>query len=286
MADEKQASRRPSSTAESFAAAAYDASAKPTGASSPRTRELHAYRCRTSRRGTNAGPEHDERRRSARRRSGYHSVVLLGTGPRGHRLIYNREQYAFTLGGRDVPLAEVRMLDASGLIKWSYMEQRDWMRHLDEPKIAELHSAYLASHLDGNSKSAADAYIADHVRKDNSYLHGHIVEEPPESEKKKPEDNGAKAEASDSEEGQSNKQAGAEKGKSKGHKGLISGKIDKLLSGDPEKEPTIGELAEREKAEQEESEKKRRRWKPGKKADRKSRDATGVDGVPPENAPR
>ncbi len=81
------------------------------------------------------------------------------------------------MGDRDVPLSELRKLDACGMIRWRFMEQRDWMRRLDAPLVAKMHEEAIAELLrNAPGVSAADRTIAEHVRKDNSYLHGHIVD--------------------------------------------------------------------------------------------------------------
>ncbi len=104
-------------------------------------------------------------------------TVVLGTGPQGVPLVYDSVTYGFSLGRKDVALVEVRKLDDCGLIQWRFMEQRDWMRRLDVETVEKLHTAMLSIRLeDAHTKEEIDAYIADHVRKDNSYIHGHIVE--------------------------------------------------------------------------------------------------------------
>ncbi len=105
------------------------------------------------------------------------NVVLLGTGPEGTRLTWHGAVYGFTLDGHDIPLCDVRQLDNCGLIHWRFMEQRDWMRKLDETTVDELHTAALEISLEGaHTRAELEAYIANHVRKDNSYIHGHIVD--------------------------------------------------------------------------------------------------------------
>ncbi len=131
-------------------------------------------------------PEEKAARKAARNRTVNDSIVFLGTGPRGSRLVWHGHVYGFTLDELDISLAELRRLDDRGLIRWRFLEQRDWMRRLDEPQINALHEELLDINPDNiHNRAEAEAYIANHVRKDNSYLHGHIIEtEPAEPAKK------------------------------------------------------------------------------------------------------
>ncbi|MCD8316411.1 MAG: hypothetical protein LUB61_03270, partial [Eggerthellaceae bacterium] len=109
--------------------------------------------------------------------------VTLGTGPSGKKLSFMKTGYSFLMGERDISLTDVKKLDSQGKIHWRYMEQRDWMRRLDEETVNKHHSEYLtALALNAPGASAMDAAIAEHVRKDDSYLHGKIVDTNKEEE--------------------------------------------------------------------------------------------------------
>lgn len=99
--------------------------------------------------------------------------AVAGLGPLG----FSEAAHVFWLAGRPCSLAEVRRLDACGLVSWRFLEHRDWMRRLDAPACDAAYEEACARAAAARGPAAAlDEQIRRHVRKDDSYLHGRIVE--------------------------------------------------------------------------------------------------------------
>lgn len=118
-------------------------------------------------------PEAGRRQPAARTRT------VLGTVDGGGELAWRAGAGVFELDGAPVRLARVRALDARGLVRWRFLEQRDWMRRLPPGPCDAAFEREVERFEEGLTPAERlDAQIRRHVRKDNSYLHGHIVEEP------------------------------------------------------------------------------------------------------------
>jgi hypothetical protein len=95
---------------------------------------------------------------------------------RGDHAFDGRAQ-VFYLDGRPVPLELVRGLDERGLVRWRFMEHRDWMRRLDPAPARAAYERELERAGDAlTGRDRLEEQIRRHVRKDDSYLHGRIVE--------------------------------------------------------------------------------------------------------------
>ncbi len=105
--------------------------------------------------------------------------TVLGTVDGSGELAWRAGADVFELDGAPVRLARVRALDAQGLVRWRFLEQRDWMRRLPPgPCDAAFERAIERLEEGLTPAERLDAQIRRHVRKDDSYLHGRIVEEP------------------------------------------------------------------------------------------------------------
>lgn len=116
--------------------------------------------------------------------------LVLGTCADGRDLTYCERFFEFQLDGDFAELSEVRALDRQGLIHWRHMEQRDWFNRIDP---VALEYSYEKAHAALDSESShlsPENWIRHHVRRDNSYLHGRIIED----ETPAPSDSGESAE--------------------------------------------------------------------------------------------
>ncbi len=109
-------------------------------------------------------------------------TIPLGVLDDGRALSFCEPFYEFTLDGEPISLEEVRCLDRAGHVYWRHLEQRDWIRSLDETVFDEAYERMLEARGPRAGESVLDAQIRQHVRKDNSYLHGHIVDTNAEQE--------------------------------------------------------------------------------------------------------
>jgi hypothetical protein len=105
----------------------------------------------------------------------------LGTCLDGGTLHYDDEWYAFTLKGATLALAQVKALDCAAKIHWEFLEQRDWLWRIDALAFKRAHERAMETLEDANSARDLNAWITRHVKRDNSYLHGRIVEEKEEA---------------------------------------------------------------------------------------------------------
>lgn len=100
----------------------------------------------------------------------------IGTIADGRALTYCEAYFEFAADGEPVSLSEVRELDRAGCVRWRFLEQRDWMRRLDDAAFQEAYERALEGRTVYYGDSALDEQIRRHVKRDNSYLHGHIVD--------------------------------------------------------------------------------------------------------------
>jgi hypothetical protein len=101
----------------------------------------------------------------------------LGVAEGRGDLAFDGRVQAFYLDGRPVPLELVRGLDDRGLVRWRFMEHRDWMRRLDPAPARAAYERELERAGDAlTGRDRLEEQIRRHVRKDDSYLHGRIVE--------------------------------------------------------------------------------------------------------------
>lgn len=109
----------------------------------------------------------------------------LGRLADGAPFFYDEERVEFASSSGPLTLADVRALDAAGCIRWRFLEQRDWMRRLDAQAFeAAAAAAREARGLFAEGMSEKDREIAEHVRKDNSYIHGRIVDADAQAEQR------------------------------------------------------------------------------------------------------
>lgn len=100
----------------------------------------------------------------------------LGVLPDGKKLNYSEAAYTFFLDSEPIDLHKVRCMDRKGVIHWHFHEQRDWMWKLDRATLEAAQARAL--NLDPSSLSLDDQ-IKLHAAKNDSYIHGHIVDETP-----------------------------------------------------------------------------------------------------------
>lgn len=105
-----------------------------------------------------------------------HPAALLGTVRGGRALAFDESQQVFLLGGRLCSLEEVRSLDAQAKVRWRFLEQRDWMRRLDDAASAAAFERACERLGQVGGVAGLDEQIRQHVKKNDSYLHGHIVD--------------------------------------------------------------------------------------------------------------
>lgn len=106
------------------------------------------------------------------------SAGLLGWVATFGELAYDERGRLFLLDGVPCPLDRVRALDRGGLVRWRFLEQRDWMRRLPAAPFEEAYQQALERRLAGLPVAERlDEELRAHARKDASYLHGRIVED-------------------------------------------------------------------------------------------------------------
>lgn len=161
-------------------------------------------------------------------------AVLLGYAGDGGALSYSSSRYQFFVEGAPIELGEVRQLDREGKVRWRFLEHRDWLRRIDGDTLDRCRSeaARRFGELDADM-SPQDRAIADHVRRDDSYIHGYIVDtDAEEIQRRKKEDQ-------DEREDQETKAVGLSpscecetdaKGKKRGFWWLRKGKEEKGIS--------------------------------------------------------
>ena len=103
-------------------------------------------------------------------------IVVLGSLPDGRSLAYCEDYVEFSIDGEPALLSTVRELDRCGRVRWRFLEQRDWLRRLDDESFEAKYLDALARRGDLEGASTLEAQIREHVRKDNSYLFGQIVD--------------------------------------------------------------------------------------------------------------
>ncbi len=105
-------------------------------------------------------------------------AVCLGDVGGFGELAYVEGDRLFLLGGAPCPLDRVRALDRAGLVRWRFLEQRDWMRSLPAKPFAEAYERALERRLEGLAPwERLDEELRAHASKDASYLHGRMVED-------------------------------------------------------------------------------------------------------------
>ncbi len=102
-------------------------------------------------------------------------MIVMGTLIDGRTLRYNEQRIVFYADKQAVSLEEVRAADAHASIRWSLLEQRDWMLRLDADDFAWAHGIMCDQ---GDTGDDLDVRIDEHVKRDNSYLHGRIIDQP------------------------------------------------------------------------------------------------------------
>lgn len=102
--------------------------------------------------------------------------VLLGTVSDGRSLFYDESACVFQLDNHLCELADVRALDACGAVRWRFLEHRDWMRRLDDQACTSAFERELERLGQVGGAAGLDEQIRQHVRKDDSYLHGYLVD--------------------------------------------------------------------------------------------------------------
>lgn len=111
--------------------------------------------------------------------------TALGAVRGAGALAFSETQRVFWLAGEPCPLGLVRALDARGLVTWRFLEHRDWMRRLDEAACDAAYEEVLEQIAGSKTGAAAlDEQIRRHVRKDDSYLHGRIVDADAQAEER------------------------------------------------------------------------------------------------------
>lgn len=113
------------------------------------------------------------KRRQALRATG---KVDLAVADDGRRLSFDRAHRVFELDGSLCGLEDVRALDGRALLSWRYLEQRDWMRRIDGAAYAAAFEQRASELGASGDASELDEKIRQHVRKNDSYLHGRIVD--------------------------------------------------------------------------------------------------------------
>lgn len=123
---------------------------------------------------TRANAQADFEARAFERRE--RPATLLGTVGGGQALAFDESAQVFLLGGRLCSLDEVRACDARAEVRWRFLEHRDWMRRLNAKACAAALERELERLGRVGGASGLDEQIRQHVRKNDSYLHGRIVD--------------------------------------------------------------------------------------------------------------